>query len=191
MYESHAYDLFSSVCHVDCVSEKVLPWRPLLKLCSNIMFVLLGRLLPFLTREYMSSGSEWAGAFLYCIYITSFPVLPCMASVFDHFQSAETEREGLGGLIMLIMSDRQMRGSAWYFTIYCVASSLLNNELYWQCLSNVSLSRSCKRYYKQVFFGHRPPSAYHYITSLLAVHVNKSTRPSPFCFCKLEAIKNG
>ena len=41
------------VFHVDCISQKVLPWRLLLKLSSNVIFVLIGRLLTFLTTEYM------------------------------------------------------------------------------------------------------------------------------------------
>ena len=52
----------------------------------------------------MSCGSKRAGAFVRILCILSFPVLPCMASVFDHLQCAKTEREELGDLIMLMMS---------------------------------------------------------------------------------------
>ena len=60
---------FSYVCHIDCISQNVLPWRLLLKLSTNIIFVLIGRLLPFLTRECMCLW-EW-----YTVYISqAFPL---------------------------------------------------------------------------------------------------------------------
>ena len=64
----------SCFCPVDCVNQKVLPWRLLMKLSSNIMFVLIGRLLAFLTRVHICLWEgAWASAFLYPI---SFPGLP-------------------------------------------------------------------------------------------------------------------
>ena len=68
------------------------------------------------------------------LYITSFPVLPCMASVFDHLQYANTESESLRDLIMMsgrkrVDRRRALPDAVTHKHILC-CSSLPNNELY-------------------------------------------------------------
>ena len=89
MYESLACDSFL-VFHVDSVNQKVLPWQLLLKLSTNVMFVLLGRLLPFLTRSlHLFVGGSLSKCLIQYVYcLVPGPSLP---PVFNHLQCAKTE----------------------------------------------------------------------------------------------------
>ena len=68
-------------------------------------------------------------------------------------------------------------------------SSLPNNELYWRCLLNVTVSCSWIRYYKKdlkILVGHRPPHGYLHIYLTWCIFFSQAF---PLRFCILQAIK--
>ena len=125
-----------------------------------------------------------------------------MPPVFDCLQYAKTEGEDLGDLVTCVTSGRQRvtdggRGvpdRCNSQTLHWSASSLPNNELYWRCLYNVTVSSSWTRYYKSLENLCRapPPVCLHIITSH-TVHVTTFYRTllSVFAYCKRSKTGEG
>ena len=119
---------------------------------------------------------------------------PSPPPVFHCLQYAKTEGEGLGDL-----SHARERGEGPnrcnLQTLHLSASKLQNNELYWCCLSNATVSSSWTTNYKKdlkILHQSLPPSVYLYHVALPCTWLNlPSLLPPFFTYCKTGRQEQG